>query len=273
MKKLLIGILTLFITIAIMLLGFSMNIKTFVVDTVDAIVKKEVTDDISDYIGKMTGQEPQEVKKGIDKVLNENNTIKKIADDYFDKVIDVMMGKDAPNINIAKDLEEVINSNEKVLKEYGIILSESAKKELLDYVGSEEVNDTFNETLNEFKGSMPSEIKTSVEIFNFIRSTTFKLILIGGIILFLVLIAVLKKSPYKWLINLGESCLVSGIVMGILIPFAIDIIEKEIADKGIVLSSSAFSTYGYISMGIGIGAIILNIVISKIIKNKKIIEN
>jgi len=272
MKKFLIGILTAFITIAIMILGLSMNIKSFVVDTVDRVVKKEVTNDISNYVGELTGESPEEIKKGIDKVLNENETIKNIADNYFDIAIDIMMGKTTENINIGKDLENVINSSDDILKEYGINLSEKDKQELIEYVSSDEVNNAFNETISEFKSDMPSEVKTALEIFNFFRSTTFKLILVGIIILFLGLIALLKKSTYKWLSNLGGACIISGIVMSLLMPFGIDTISRELNGSSIVLSSKAFSIYGYIVIGIGLIAIILNIVISKLIANKKDIK-
>lgn len=272
MKKFLIGFLTLLITIAIIMLGLSMNLKSFVVDSVDTIVKEEIITDISNYVGEITGQEITEVKKGIDKVLNENDTIKNVVNNYFETVIDVMMGKEVTSINIGKDLENVINSSEDILKEYGVTLNESDKKELIDYVSSDEINDTFNETLNEFKGSMPTEFKTAVEIFDFLRSTTFKIILIVVIIVFLGLIALLKKSPYKWLSNLGEASIISGVIMGILMPLVINIIAKELEKSKIILSSKSFSTFGYVAIGIGVIAIILNIVLTKVLIRKENIE-
>lgn len=272
MKKLLIGILTLLMFIALVCLGLVFNVKSLIVDTIDVALKKEITNEIVDYIGDNTNYNKEEVKKSIDKVLNENESIKKTVNTYMDKFMDIMNDKKVENIDLSKELESIINDSEPILKEYGITISEKEKQEILEVASNEEINKAFNETITEIKTDMPREAKIVLDIFNFITSTTFKLILIGSIALLLVLIACLKKNYYKWLSNFGGSLILSGIIIGVFIPIAIDTISKELED-GIMISYSSFSTYGYISIGIGIVAIIINIVISKIIKNKKIIEN
>ena len=123
----------------------------------------------------------------------------------------------------------------------------------------------------EFKKEMTSEDKTILNIFNFITSTSFKLMLIGGVIVLLILIALLKKSFYKWLSNFGMSLIFSGIVLGILIPLLMDTIIKEIGEE-FIISYSSFSTYGYVSIGIGVILIVINILIPKIINKKKELE-
>lgn len=272
MKKLLIGILTLLMFIALVCLGLVFNVKNLIVDTVDVVLKKEITNEIVDYIGDNTNYNKDEVKKSIDKVLSENESIKKTVNTYMDKFMDIMNDKKVENIDLSKELESIINDSEPILKEYGITISEKDKQEILEAASSEEINKAFNETITEFKTDMPSEAKMALDIFNFVTSTTFKLILIGSIVLILILIAILKKSYYKWLSNFGGSLILSGIIIGLLIPIAIDAISKELED-GIVLSYNSFSTYGYISIGIGIVAIILNIVIPKIINKNKQLES
>ena len=111
--------------------------------------------------------------------------------------MDILSGKDVEDLDISKELENIINNSEDVLKEYGITISEEDKKELLNEVSGEEINKTFNESVMEFKKEMTSEDKTILNIFSFITSTSFKLMLIGGVIVLLVLIALLKKSFYN----------------------------------------------------------------------------
>lgn len=270
MKKLLIGISTLLMFIALVCLGLVFNVKCLIVDTVDVVLKKEITNEIVDYIGDNTNYNKDEVKKSIDKVLSENESIKKTVDTYMDKFMDIMNDKKVENIDLSKELESIINDSEPILKEYGITISEKDKQEILEAASSEEINKAFNETITEFKIDMSGEAKMALDIFNFVTSTTFKLILIGSIALLLALIALLKKSYYKWLSNFGGSLILSGIVVGILLPLAIDVIMKEVGDNYII-STGSFRTYGYISITVGIVAIIINNVIPKIKeKNKKL---
>lgn len=272
MKKFLIGILTLIMTIVLIAFGLVINLKSMVVDTIDVVVKKEITNEIVNYIEDNTDFNKEEVKTSIDKVLNENETIKKTVDSYLDRFMDIMNDKKVNDIDLSKELESIINDSEPILKEYGITISEKDKKELLETVSSEEINKAFNETITEIKGDMPTEVKMALDIYNFVTSTTFKLILIGGVVVLLIFIALLKKSYYKWLSNFGGSLFISGIVIGILLPIVLDALLKEIGN-GVTISSGSFSTYGYISICMGIVAIIINIIIPKIINKNKELEN
>ena len=271
MKKFLISILTLIITLALIVLGLTFNLKSMIIDTTDIILKKEITNQITDYLADNTDYNKEDIKKSIDKVLNENELIKKTVSTYMDKFINVLNDKEVTDIDLSQELESIINDSEPILKEYGITISEEDKKELLNEVSGEEINKTFNESVMEFKKEMTSEDKTILNIFNFITSTSFKLMLIGGVIVLLILIALLKKSFYKWLSNFGMSLIFSGIVLGILIPLLMDTIIKEIGEE-FIISYSSFSTYGYVSIGIGVILIVINILIPKIINKKKELE-
>ena len=271
MKKFLISILTLIITLALIVLGLTFNLKSIIIDTTDIILKKEITNQITDYLADNTDYNKEDIKKSIDKVLNENELIKKTVDTYLNKFMDVLNDKEVTDIDLSQELESIINDCEPILKEYGITISEEDKKELLDVVSGEEINKTFNESVLEFKNEMTSEDKTILNIFNFITSTNFKLMLISGTIILLGFIALLKKSFYKWLSNFGGALVFSGIVLGILIHILLDTIMKEMGTDIIVFYSS-LSTYGYVSIGIGVILIVINILIPKMINKKKELE-
>ena len=271
MKKFLISILTLIITLALIVLGLTFNLKSIIIDTTDIILKKEITNQITDYLADNTDYNKEDIKKSIDKVLNENELIKKTVDTYLNKFMDVLNDKEVTDIDLSQELESIINDCEPILKEYGITISEEDKKELLDVVSGEEINKTFNESVLEFKNEMTSEDKTILNIFNFITSTNFKLMLISGTIILLGFIALLKKSFYKWLSNFGGALVFSGIVLGILIHILLDTIMKEMGTDIIVFYSS-LSTYGYVSIGIGVILIVINILIPKMINKIKKLE-
>ncbi len=268
MKKILISILTLIITLALIVLGLTINLKSMIVDTTDIILKREITNQITDYLADNTNYNKEDIKKSIDKFLNEDELIKKTVDKYMNKFMDVLNDKEVTDLDLSLELESIINGCEPILKEYGVTISEESKKELLDAARGEEINKTFNESVMEFKNDMTSEDKEILNIFNFITSTSFKLMLIGGIVILLGFIALLKKSFYKWLSNFGGALIFSGIVLGILIHLLLDTLMKEMGTD-IIISYSSFSTYGYVSIGIGVILIIINIFIPKMINKIK----
>ena len=269
MKKLLIGILTIFVTLGLILLGVSLNLKATVTEVATNMINEEVTNTMTDYLEKNTDVNKNEIKKGIDKVVNSNDTIKKAVNNYYSEFMDILSDKEFKEINIASELEILIDNSEPILKEYGITISKKDKEELTKIVSNEEINKTVNESIKEVKKEMPGEVTSALNILNFITSTTFKIILIGTIILSLVLIALLKKSIYKWLINLGIASILCGLLYSIVIPIVFNILSKEI-DAKIKISASALNNYGYVVLALGILTIILNMILSKIL-NKKII--
>lgn len=272
MKKLLIGILTIFITVNFILLGLSINLKGTIVDTVGIIVKENVVENIADYLEENTSVSKDDAKKSINEILESNNTIKKTVNGYFDKIMDIMNDKEVTDINIASDIEILINENESTLKKYGINITEEDKKGITSVVSNEEINKKLNESITEFKNSMPSEAKIAIDIFNFVRGTTFKIILVSVIVTFLALIALLKKSPYKWLVNLGIASVLSGLSVGVLVPSILKFITESLSNEAtITISTTHISNYGYIVLSIGLISIILHTVISIITKKKVLV--
>ena len=69
MKKFLISILTLIITLALIVLGLTFNLKSMIIDTTDIILKKEITNQITDYLADNTDYNKEDIKKSIDKSI------------------------------------------------------------------------------------------------------------------------------------------------------------------------------------------------------------
>ncbi len=263
MKKLLISLLTIFITIGLILLGISLNLKRTISNVTSTIIKEEVTNTMTTYLENNTSVDKEEIKKGVDKVLNSNDTLKKTIDNYYDEIINVLGNKDAKEINVASELETLIDNSEEILKEYGVTISKQDKEKLMEIVSNDEINKTVNEAIKEIKSDMPKEVTEVINILNFISGTTFKIILISVIILFLVVIALLKKSTYKWLINFGIASIITGLLYSFVLPNLMDIITKSLNDN-ISISLSSMVNYGYIVLILGVIAVILNIVLNKI---------
>ena len=100
---------------------------------------------------------------------------------------------------------------------------------------------------------------------------TFKVMLCGVILLDLLFIALLKKSPYKWLSNLGGSSLIVGLFIGFVIPLSIDKLLKTLDNENLfAFNTEALANYGYVLIGIGIVAYVLEFTLKKTIEKKPI---
>lgn len=271
MRKFLIGLLTILLTFAFLVLGISWNLKAVITENIEGILKEEITTEIVSEVAKNTNINKENVKKELTKVMEENVGLKNAIDDSFDKVMDILSGKEVNEINLSHELENVIYNSEEVLKSYGITVTKEEKEKLLDIVNSEEFNKDFQNTVKEVQENLPNNTKVAIDAFLFLRSTTFKCILVGSIIVILVFIAILKKSYYKWLGNLSEATFISGILFGILMPWVVNLINQELVGSNrFVLSMNSISQYGYILLGIGIFSLVLKVVFAKILDKKEI---
>lgn len=270
MKKFLMGICTLIIMICLIFLGIVINLEDAVVDTMNHVVEKEVKESVVVYLKDNTTINKEEIEKGINGLFASDD-VKKIMNQCIDKAFDILTNKSTEAINVTKEVEQLINDSESILKSYGVTLTESQKNELLEMTKDEEINKTIQNAIYEFKESMSPEIQKAVESYAFIRSKAFIYMLLGIIGISLLIIALLQKSYYKWLGELGGSCIFSGVVIGLLVPFIADFISKNLSSQNMyVISTESFKTYGYIVVAIGIISIIIKIVLSKILEKKEV---
>ncbi len=272
-KGFLVSILTIIIAIAIFVLGIVLNFKATLIDTMDVALKNELSKEIVDLTKDITNKNPEDIKKEVDKVLKENKNIKKILDSSYDEILAVIEGEKIADLDISLEIEELVDETVEVLKDYDINLTDDDKKEIMNIVNSADVNDNINTAIGDLAKEISAENKTALDVYNFITGTTFKIILIGVIIICVALIALIKKSVYKWLIDLGIAGLTVGATISFLIPMIIDwLMDLASENEGIVISVTSLTTYGYIWIGIGLVAVVGNFVLNKVL-NKEKVEN
>lgn len=274
MKKFLIGILTVLMTLSFIVLGINLKLEGIITENIEEIIKEEITNEFIDQVAKNKDINKEKLEKELTEVLEKNDAIKKTLNQSIDMVLDILSDKEIKEFDLTNELEEVIKSSEEVLKEYGITLKEAEKENILKLASSEEVKNIMNDSIKEIKEKTPTEVKTFVNVFNFIRSAKLTIILITTIALSILFIALLKKSYYKWLANASESMLISGILFGVLMPLLVNVINKELeGSNSFVISTNTVTTYGFILIGFGLLTMVLNIVLSKQFNKKEISKN
>lgn len=270
MKKFLIVILTIFITLVFIILGISLCLRATVIENIEGIVKEEITNEIAYEVAKNISTPKEEIKEELIKVMEKDAVLKKVIENGLDKALDILSGREVNDLDITKELEIIVNNSEEVLKEYGITITEEEKKDLLKVVDSEKINQEFQFIIKEVQETVPRDVQFILNTFEIFRSSIFKVLLISSILVCLLCIAFLKKSYYKWLGNLGVATLTSGVFYGFFLSSLINLLNQELINRSyFTLKLTALNRYGYVLAGIGFLAFILKIVVAKIINSKE----
>lgn len=259
LKAIIRGILTICIIVLLAIFGIVSNVKNIVVDLTEGVIVKELKTDLVEAVEELKNEKlSNEMVEKIESEIENNETIREVLNEYYDKIIDVLNSDGDVDIDVSKELESLVNDGEKILNEFDISLTKEEKKAIIEALSSEEINSIVNDSINEVKNNMNSDTKLVINVYSFITSMTFRMILISLIALAILLIALLRKSVYGWLLNFGIASIIAGLLMGVVLPLLTTQFIAELeAESGITLSISPINNYGYILIGLGIISIVL----------------
>ena len=266
MKKFICGLLTVLLIILFSTLIFSLNFKKVVVNTIsNVVVKEEIVSSINDVISSFDDKVNDEVLEKVEDNIKQSEAIDEVTEDIFDEVMGYLNNGDEIVIaNIDGELEKLIDENKDTLKDYGIEITEEDKQEIIDSIALDDlINEKIEEEVMIVKDNMSSEELFVLNIYNVLTSSTLQIGMIIGIIAIIVIIALIKKRLYKWMINVGIALCCVGIVNVIFMPIVVNLIRGVIT-----IDIDGIVTNGYIALGIGILLIVVHLLLNKFIKKK-----
>lgn len=271
MKGFLRGILTVWITVLLMAFTLLLSVKGVIIHTADTMMKKELTDHVVSTIVENSASDiSDEVIDEVKNTIQNNPEIKQMMDQYFDQALDILSSDGSTGrIDVSKELNGLIDEGEKILNDHGVTITEEQREELNSIASSEEINNLVNDTIQDVKEDLPSSTRGVLKTYKSLTSGSMKVGIIVLIIVSLILIALLKKSYYKWLSNFGGSLLASGIIVGVILPFLFNALLSLIDEGDLGISFFSLSTNGYVLIALGIISIVLYMIIPKLIMKKK----
>ena len=266
MKKFICGLLTVLLIILSSTLIFSFNFKKIVVNTIsNGIVKKEIIDSIDEVVSNFDEVNYDNVINEIKDNIENSEVIDNVTLDIFDEVMGYLNdGDDISIVNIDDEIEKIIDENSDILQEHGIEITEEDKQEIIDSVIIDDfVNDKIEEEIISVKDNMSSEELFVLTIYDVLTSSVLQVGLMVGILLLIFIIGLIKRSFYKWMINVGIALTCVGIVDVIFMPFVVNLL-LSLSNMDIVIDIGGIVTSGYIALGVGIVLIIVYNVIKRI---------
>lgn len=222
-KKIIRLILTFNLTILISLLILSLTIKDALINEIlyegfkSTITSKnysdgnvQTLDDIITEDGVITDNE------FVNEIL-ESPEIKDLVNRYLDKMINILaddnISVDELNeFDLEQDMINYIKENKEVLSEKtGIEITDEMIEKASKKIDERDTKKVVKQTIENTRRNLTPKEKNLIKLYLFLISLKLKIYVIIGIIINLVLIAILKSSLYKWLKNLSESMVLSGI--------------------------------------------------------------
>lgn len=276
MKRFFSVILTIIISILICLLCISYGIKDACINTIsNVIVKGEITSKIVLSVKNVYPNASYEALEDIENAIGNNSSVNELTTKYFDEIVNsITSDKKVKAPNTREELLSLINDNEMILKEHGVIVTEEQKDKIVnEIVESNIVNDVYEKISTMIKKDLNDNQKKAADLYKLVISNDFRLTLILLIVIITILIMVIKRSFYRFSINLGIASLLSGIIVTFIFPFVVNMLEEDLTYKLIGESAkiniNMLTNYGYICFVFASLFMIVYFIGNKIVKNKE----
>lgn len=273
MKKIFSFLISILIFILISLLCVSFCLKEIIVNTLSKeFVRKEISSKVTSYAKELYADVDYDTLKSLETSIGNNENINKITEKYFDNIIYyITSDKDIKLPDTKKELLNLIEQNDYVLKENGIYVSNEDKEIIVNKISDSKVLDkVYKNVVTSIKNDLTSEEKVAINLYNKITTSTFRWIILSIIVIAILLLVVIKRSAYKWTYNVAVSLALAGILVALIIPFCINTISSkltsEVLGHPIDININSLTNMGYICLALCVFFIIAYIVGNKVTK-------
>ena len=180
--------------------------------------KEEVIKQMSESLKNEFPEITDENIKELEDSLRTNETIDNLMNKYTDKIMKDLTTDEIEDINIEEDLKTFIEENKTTIEQVtGQSISDEKIDELLDEVTqNEDINASYKKMIEEAKNSMPEEGQAVLDRYQSVTTDNFMMGLIITSIISIVIIALLKKPYYKWIVNIAIAGIVSALFIALI---------------------------------------------------------
>ena len=219
MKTFIRGILTTVLVFTFTLIPTIMYAEQIVNrDIIGTYGKEEVIKQMSESLKNEFPEITDENIKKLEDSLRTNETIDNLMNKYTDKIMKDLTTDEIEDINIEEDLKTFMEENKTTIEQAtGQSISDEKLDELLEEVTqNEDINASYKKMIEEAKNSMPEEGQVVLNRYQSVTTDNFMIGLIITSIISIVIIALLKKPYYKWIVNIAIAGIVSALFIALI---------------------------------------------------------
>ncbi len=179
-------------------------------------ISSQLTDNIEEQYPELTGEEYEQLEE---KIKN-NESLNSFIEKYKDQIMNDMTGEDVnpEDVDLKEDIKQLLLENKEYVEQAtGVEISDEEYEAAIDEAfDREDPNIVYSQIIKDTKQTLSEDDKNIIKGYQFITSNQFIMILSIAAVVVTLLIALLKKPYYKWIVNLGIAGFVSGILISII---------------------------------------------------------
>ncbi|WP_281518072.1 hypothetical protein [Thomasclavelia cocleata] len=271
MKKFLNVFLTIIMVCVIIVLCINLSIRKMSAKTVaDAIVIQEVSGKVREVLNESFPDVSNENIDKVEDVIKGNDALDNITGEFLDQVTyTINNDKEIETTGILEGITDVIDKSIPELEE---AIGKKISQEQIDKIKTKLTNkdsllqNKIKNTVEKIQTSAP-KTKQIIKTYDILSNNLTKIICIIGIIIIVVLLGVINKSYFKWTLFSGIGLLVSGVVLGLFLPLAVNAMEftigMRILGMSIDIPVDSLWMSGLICGGIGIILLVIYMVLNR----------
>ena len=271
MKKFLNVFLTIIMVCVIIVLCINLSIRKMSAKTVaDAIVIQEVSGKVREVLNESFPDVSNENIDKVEDVIKGNDALDNITGEFLDQVTyTINNDKEIETTGILEGITDVIDKSIPELEE---AIGKKISQEQIDKIKTKLTNkdsllqNKIKNTVEKIQTSAP-KTKQIIKTYDILSNNLTKIICIIGIIIIVVLLGVINKSYFKWTLFSGIGLLVSGILLGLFLPLAVNAMEfmigMRILGMSIDIPVDSLWMAGLICGGIGIVLLVIYMILNR----------
>ncbi|WP_288146958.1 hypothetical protein [Thomasclavelia cocleata] len=271
MKKFLNVFLTIIMVCVIIVLCINLSIRKMSAKTVaDAIVIQEVSGKVKEVLNESFPDVSNENIDKVEDIIEGNDALDNITGEFLDQVTyTINNDKEIETTGILEGITDVIDKSIPELEE---AIGKKISQEQIDKIKTKLTNkdsllqNKIKNTVEKIQTSAP-KTKQIIKTYDILSNNLTKIICIIGIIIIVVLLGVINKSYFKWTLFSGIGLLVSGILLGLFLPLAVNAMEfmigMRILGMSIDIPVDSLWMSGLICGGIGIVLLVIYMILNR----------
>ncbi|MFQ6792641.1 MAG: hypothetical protein ACLRT4_07660 [Thomasclavelia sp.] len=272
MKKFASIVITIIMIGFILLLTISIPIKSMASEAVsNAIVASETTSQLQQVIKENFPNVSNQQIEQVQEVISNSSSINSFTSDLLDQVSEAALNNETIDATqITDQISQLFTEN---ISEIESVIGQEITDEQVALI-QEKLSDPDGNLQHKIDSAVTSVTSGSSSTQDFlstyqtITSTTVKVVCVIGIIVCIVLLGLLDKSLFRWMIYGGIGAIISAVIVGLFVPLVINAIEFTIGNSFLGMSIDIPVTSLRLE-GLIIGVIGIILVVAYLILNRK----
>ena len=250
--------------------------KTINNDLIGEYFKEEITSQITEtMIDNLDGLSTEEYNKVKNDIEN-NKEINAFIEKYSNRILEDLSKEKVDDVNLEEDIKNLLHGNKELIEQaVGEKVTDEELDQALDTVFTgEDAEYSYQEIIKEVRNEWPADAQAMVDGYNTLTSQQFVIVSIIISVIAIVIIALLKKPYYKWIVNVGIAGIISALFIALIggsISLLVSVVINSI-NQTIKVSATPMLITAGIMLVVSIGLIVINNILDKKMEDDHVIS-